>query len=583
MISGETVGIRPLDITNGVATAVWEVTNANPSEIDSLKAAVLVAYQGPIASGIMYVATSLAPIRASSVMSSTAPIPGFGDRSSTDLVTFTPECSAPADLTAPLLTGANTVYQGQTLPVTVTLRNIGAGPAGGFSAVVSLFSSSAMTTVLSSAAACAFESLAAAASATCQRDLPIPAGLTPGTYYAGIVVDGANSVPEVDKTNNKASYAVAVQLRPVSAPQPAAIAPASGSGYAQTFAATFLTQKPNGGEPDAVYFLAAPTITAVNACLIEYTPISGTFRLLANDGATWSASMTTGGTDLQNSQCTVHGTSSGSINMLSDTLQRNLVNYAVTFKSGYGGSKNLYLLAMNTALGLNSGWVTIGAWDVPSAGAVVSLQPLNGGATSGTFTSTFHHTGGANAHYLGYTLFLPTPNVVNYTAQGTCLVEYNRISKGVRLIDNAGTGWLGGAPISSTAQSLSNNQCTIQVSAMTATIDGNTMIVTIPVTFKSSIGPVLGTFLQALDVNGNWTGMTQFGNWGVPGAQQTRVGPAFAGIGIQAGATLNSRKLTTYIAHPAGAAGLSMVTDARRVRHKRDEDLSGRLYPRPRH
>ena len=197
---------------------------------------------------------------------------------------------------------------------------------------------------------------------------------------------------------------------------------------------------------------------------------------------------------------------------------------------------------------------------MPSAGAVVSLQPLNGGATSGTFTSTFHHTGGANAHYLGYTLFLPTPNVVNYTAQGTCLVEYNRISKGVRLIDNAGTGWLGGAPISSTAQSLSNNQCTIQVSAMTATIDGNTMIVTIPVTFKLSIGPVLGTFLQALDVNGNWTGMTQFGNWGVPGAQQTRVGPAFAGIGIQAAATLNSRKLTTYIAHPAGAAGLSMIT-----------------------
>jgi len=215
---------------------------------------------------------------------------------------------------------------------------------------------------------------------------------------------------------------------------------------------------------------------------------------------------------------------------------------------------------MNTALGLNSGWVTIGAWEVPSAGAVVSLQPINGAAMSGTFTSTFQHTGGASAHYLGYTLFLPTPNVVNYTAQGTCLVEYNRISKGVRLIDNAGTGWLGGAPISSTAPSLSNNQCTIQVSAMTATVNGTTMTVTIPVTFKSAIGPVLGTFLQALDVHGNWTGMTQFGNWGVPGAQQTRVGPAFAGIQIQAGATPNSRKMTTYIAHPAGAAGLSMVT-----------------------
>src|SRR5215204_5388808 len=57
----------------------------------------------------------------------------------------------------------------------------------------------------------------------------------------------------------------------------------------------------------------------------------------------------------------------------------------------------------------------------------------------------FHaYTGGATQHYLGYILFLPTPNVVNYRATGSCLVEYNRISHGMRLIDNAGTGWLGG-------------------------------------------------------------------------------------------------------------------------------------------
>ena len=46
---------------------------------------------------------------------------------------------------------------------------------------------------------------------------------------------------------------------------------------------------------------------------------------------------------------------------------------------------------------------------------------------------SIHAYGGATQHYLGYMLFLPTPNVVNFTATGSCLVEYNRISNGMRL------------------------------------------------------------------------------------------------------------------------------------------------------
>ena len=79
-----------------------------------------------------------------------------------------------------------------------------------------------------------------------------------------------------------------------------------------------------------------------------------------------------------------------------------------------------------------------------------SLQTADTGA-SGTFTATFRHPGGVSKHYLGYILFLPTPNVVSFRAQGSCLIEYNRISNGMRLIDNAGTGWLGpieGVPVS---------------------------------------------------------------------------------------------------------------------------------------
>ena len=125
-------------------------------------------------------------------------------------------------------------------------------------------------------------------------------------------------------------------------------------------------------------------------------------------------------------------------------------------------------------------------------------------------------------------LFLPTPNVVNYTATGTCLVEYNRISRGMRLIDNAGTGWLGpieGIPVGTPNARLANNQCSVNVQTASATLSGNTMSVTVSVDFNNSMGPILGTFLQSLDVNGIWTGMTKISNWQTPQRDTDTIGP----------------------------------------------------------
>ena len=150
---------------------------------------------------------------------------------------------------------------------------------------------------------------------------------------------------------------------------------------------------------------------------------------------------------------------------------------------------------------------------------------------------------------------------MNYTATGSCLVEYNRISNGMRLIDNAGTGWLGGQsgiPLGTPGATLTNNQCTVSVQNATAFVNGTSMTVNIPVTFQSSLGPILGTFLQALDVNGIWTGMTQFGNWVLPGAPQTRVGPSISAITPNSAAGTNVT-YTVTAAHPNGVAALQQV------------------------
>ncbi|HYI92301.1 MAG TPA: hypothetical protein VEX68_02035, partial [Bryobacteraceae bacterium] len=191
---------------------------------------------------------------------------------------------------------------------------------------------------------------------------------------------------------------------------------------------------------------------------------------------------------------------------------------------------------------------------------VLAITPLSGSGPAGKFTATFTHGGGAGQLYLGYMLFLPTSNKVSYTATGSCLVEYNRISNGMRLIDNAGTGWLGpvsGVVLGPAAGTLSNDQCTVSIAGSTVSVSGETLVVTVPVTFKNALTPVVGTFLQALDVTGKWTGMTQFGNWVLP-TGKPRPGPSIVSV-TNSTTTGSSAVYTATTRHTSGAGSISMI------------------------
>jgi hypothetical protein len=196
----------------------------------------------------------------------------------------------------------------------------------------------------------------------------------------------------------------------------------------------------------------------------------------------------------------------------------------------------------------------------PGKPEVSAIAPMSGSGPSGRFTATFSHGGGAGQLYLGYVLFLPTSNNVWYTAKGSCLIEYNRISNGMRLIDDAGTGWLGpisGVVLGPNAANLSNDQCTVELSGATISLGAKTMVVSVPVTFKNALSPVVGTFLQALDVTGVWTGMTQFGNWVLPGGRP-RPGPSIAGVANSTNSG-SYAVYTTTASHTSGSGSLSMI------------------------
>ena len=344
-------------------------------------------------------------------------------------------------------------------------------------------------------------------------------------------------------------------------PSAVSVAPASGAGSAQTFSALYSTSL-TGAAIEKAFWLLGADASGAAACFIEYTVAMRQFRLMGDKGTSWSAPTIAGSaTPLANSQCTLTTASSSARTFASGMDTRLELTLTVSFHRAFRGDRNAYLLASNDTLSMNSGWVRAGSWKVITGNpALTTLTPDVTTGTSGTYTGVFTHSGGASELYLGYILFLPTPNIVWYTAKGSCLVEYNRISNGIRLINETGDGWLGpieGVAIRPGAPPLANSRCQVDVAATRVSISENDMAVTVSVSFKPGFSGVLATFLQAQDVNGNWTGMTQFGNATAYTQTTPKSGPFVESV--QLSSTANSAAITLTTGHTASPGQLGMV------------------------
>jgi hypothetical protein len=188
------------------------------------------------------------------------------------------------------------------------------------------------------------------------------------------------------------------------------------------------------------------------------------------------------------------------------------------------------------------------------------LKPLGGSGSSLTFVAEFTHSGGLSQIYRGYALLLPSPNAVQFTAAGTCLIEYNRFSNGMRLINDSGLGWLGpevGVIVGPNAPVLMNRVCSVDVSRVATVTSSQGLQISIPVSLTEGSTQLFGTFAQALDVKDKWTGMTQFGNWSVPNGRSPS-GVSLASIGSSTTGTRATYSIT--IKHTSGAQAVSMVT-----------------------
>jgi Beta-propeller repeat len=144
---------------------------------------------------------------------------------------------------------------------------------------------------------------------------------------------------------------------------------------------------------------------------------------------------------------------------------------------------------------------------VPTA---VSASPSSGSGASHTFALQYSDTAGASSLQVVYVWFATTfGTVVN-----SCLLSYQPATNQVSLDSNAGTSSLS-ATVGS-ASTLANSQCSLNMSAATAVLNGNTLTLSFPMTFQTGYAGAKGTFLYAADLSGATSGWLELGTWTVP-------------------------------------------------------------------
>jgi hypothetical protein len=153
-------------------------------------------------------------------------------------------------------------------------------------------------------------------------------------------------------------------------------------------------------------------------------------------------------------------------------------------------------------------WATANA-SVNQAPVAVSVGPASGSGSSQTFTVTASDANGGSDVSEVYLLANAGLN-----GAGGCFAGYSRSNNQIRLMNDAGSGWLG--PITAGSGSLSNSQCTINGAGSSASVSGNNFTASISITFAAGFAGGKNLYMLAVDSAGANSGYHTLGTWTVP-------------------------------------------------------------------
>jgi hypothetical protein len=297
-------------------------------------------------------------------------------------------------------------------------------------------------------------------------------------------------------------------------PTAVSVSPASGTGSSQTFALLYADSR---GFADISWVEVNwnATLSAVSACYVHYDRAGNTIQLVNDADNAWvgSAPLGVAGT-LQNSQCSVDAgasSASGSGNNLT-------LNLSMTFKAAFAGSKNTYMELQDISNTV-APWVIRGAWTAPVAGppADVSVSPASGSGTTQTFSFAFYDQGGfADISYVDI-LFQSQLSAAN-----ACYAIYVPSNNMISLINDSGSGNAGAATLG-TAGTLTNSQCTIDTGVSSASGSGNSLTLSVAVTFKPLFAGAKNIYMVSGNHSNVSSGWQAKGAWTIPSATAVNV------------------------------------------------------------
>lgn len=273
---------------------------------------------------------------------------------------------------------------------------------------------------------------------------------------------------------------------PSTTPQAQAAVPGAGGGSGATF--TFTFSDPNGWQNLTVMDVLVGTfLNAQSTCYFAFVPASansGTLLLVDDQGdagGPYQRLALPGTGSVQNSQCVINASGSSIASSGTTTVLTLVINFA----SGFAGNKIVYTAAQDLT-GFNSGWQELATWNVPGivtlGPAVGGMTPARSSAANQTYTFTFNDTNGAADLSVVDVLINKQLNGLE-----ACYLAIVPAARAVYLVDDKGDA---GGPFATlalpTSQSASNSQCTINGLGSSITSSGNTVTVTLNMSFSSS-------------------------------------------------------------------------------------------------
>ncbi|MBZ5580600.1 MAG: DUF11 domain-containing protein [Acidobacteriia bacterium] len=405
-------------------------------------------------------------------------------------------------------THSGNFVQGQANAVyTVTVRNaVGAGPTNG-----------ALTVTESRPGGLALVSMAGTGwtcpqgGISCTRSDTLAAGASyqPITVTVNVAANATSpQVNSVSVTGGGSAGANATDSTDITVLTVTSdsVTPGTGSGLAQTFALQYSdTAGATGLGSVWVWFTAAFGGSSANSCMLYYSRPTNTLFFLNNGGNLWTGATLGSAGTLSNSQCTVNAggaTASTSGNTLT-------LNLPMTFTAAYGGTKSIYMYAADAG-GANSGWQARGSWSVPVL-ASESATPGTGSGMAQTFALQYSDTAGATGMSSVWVWFTAA---FGGSSANSCMLYYNRPANALYFLNDAGTQWTS-ATLGS-AGTLSNSQCAVNAGGATASISGNNLTLTLPMTFTAAYGGTKSVYMFAADASGANSGWQSRGSWSVP-------------------------------------------------------------------